>query len=904
MSDGKQEPATAWHNLEGDRALVARESRREGLSSEEAQARLERFGPNRLPEPARRSALARLLAQFNNLLIYILLGAAVLTAVIGEWVETAVILAVVVVNSIIGFIQEGKAEKALDAIRQMLSPNAVALRDGRRQTIPAEELVPGDIVFIQSGDKVPADVRLLEVKNLQVQEAALTGESQPIEKQVDAVGSDSALGDRFSMAYSGTLVTHGQALCLVVETAGDTELGRISGMLASVEQLTTPLIQQMDKFARYLSFAIVGLAAVTFLFGIFIRGYTVPEMFMAAVSLAVAAIPEGLPAIMTVALAIGVMEMARRRAIIRRLPAVETLGSVSVICSDKTGTLTRNEMTVQTLALADGLIEVSGAGYEPHGGFSRDGEEFEADSDARLVELARAGLLCNDSQLHLKEDEWQLEGDPTEGALLTLGLKAGLEMADEQGAWPRTDLIPFESEHRFMATLHHDHEGNGVIWLKGAPERVLEMCEHQRTADGDAPLDHDYWKGRIEELARHGQRVLALATVNCRESKRTLHFDDVEHGLTLLGLTGLIDPPRPEAIEAVKVCHSAGIEIKMITGDHAITAGAIAGQLGLHHAERVLTGNDLDQMDDEALGHEVEQVNVFARTSPEHKLRLVTALQARGQVIAMTGDGVNDAPALKRANVGIAMGVKGTEAAKEASEMVLADDNFASIANAVEEGRRVYDNLKKAILFLLPINAGESLALIIAILAGLDLPITPLQILWVNMVSSVALALVLAFEPAERNVMSRPPRDPAEPLLSRFLMWRLGLVALVFTSGIFGHFLYLQHSGVELEYARTAAVNTLVMFEIFYLITARHLLDSSLSLRDLLENQRVLVAIGVVLALQALFTYAPFMQALFSTAALTATTWGAIVVIAVTVLVVVETEKWVRRRKGVTHVGG
>ncbi len=556
-----------------------------------------------------------------------------------------------------------------------------------------------------------------------------------------------------------------------------------------------------------------------------------------------------------------------------------------------------------TIALADGLIEVSGAGYNPHGNFSRDGAEFDAATDARLIELARAGVLCNDAQLRPHaEDDWRLEGDPTEGALLTLGVKAGLDIADEHGARPRTDLIPFESEHRFMATLHHDHAGNGVVWLKGAPERVLEMCQRQRTAAGDAPLDEAYWKARIEELARRGQRVLALASTPCAADKRELRFDDVEQGLVLLGLTGLIDPPRPEAIEAVAACHSAGIAIKMITGDHAVTAGAIAAQLGLHDAGRVLTGKDIDAMDDDTLTRQVDEVNVYARTNPEHKLRLVEALQRRGRVIAMTGDGVNDAPALKRANVGIAMGVKGTEAAKEASEMVLADDNFASIANAVEEGRRVYDNLKKAILFLLPVNAGESFALIIAILAGLELPITPLQILWVNMVSSVALALVLAFEPAEHNVMKRPPRDPAEPLLSRFLIWRLALVAAIFTTGIFGHFLYLRHSGVEIEYARTAAVNTLVMFEIFYLITARHLLDSSLSLRDLLRNRRVPMAIGLVLGLQLLFTYAPFMQSLFSTVTLSAQTWANLTLIALSVLVVVEMEKWLRRRAGMRHV--
>ncbi len=888
-------PSTPWHSQTTEDALRQSEATREGLSQSEASARLERHGPNRLPEPPRRGPLRRLLAQFNNLLIYILLAAALLTAVIGEWVETAVILAVVVVNAVIGFIQEGKAERAMDAIRQMLSPGALVLRDGHRRTIPAEELVPGDIVFVQSGDRIPADLRVLEAKGLLIEEAALTGESQPAEKRREEVAQDASLGDRTSMAYSGTLVTHGQGTCLVVETGGKTELGRISHMLAEVEQLTTPLLQQMDHFAKLLSIAIVGVATLTYLFGTLVRDYTPADMFMAAVGLAVAAIPEGLPAIMTVALAIGVLEMARRNAIIRRLPAVETLGSVSVICSDKTGTLTRNEMTTQAVILADGrILEVSGVGYAPQGEVSHDGTPLDPERDERLLRIARAALLCNDSNLYKKEDNWQLEGDPTEGALLTFALKCGLDPSDEKQAWPRSDLIPFESEHRFMATLHHDHNGEGIIFLKGAPERILQMCQQQLTSEGGAPLDESYWQQQIDALAKRGLRVLALAQRASSAEQQTLNFGDVEQGLTLLGLVGLIDPPRPEAIAAVAVCHQAGIEIKMITGDHAITAGAVAAQLGIHHPEKVLTGRDLDTLDEATLISKAKEVNVFARTSPEHKLRLVSALQSGGAVIAMTGDGVNDAPALKRANVGIAMGVKGTEAAKEAAEIVLADDNFASIANAVEEGRRVYDNLKKAILFLLPINAGESMALLIAIFAGFDLPITPLQILWVNMVSSVVLALVLAFEPAEHNIMKRPPRDPGEPLLSAFLMWRLALVAMVITLGVFAHFLLLQGSH-GIEYARTAAVNTLVMFEIFYLITARHLLDSSLNLRDLLDTPKVLISISIVLLLQLGFTYLPFMQGLFSTTALGLATWGWILLIAVTVLIVVEIEKWWRR---------
>ena len=882
--------------MPSDEAMARRDGRPDGLAAPEAQARLQTYGPNRLPMPKARGALARFLAQFNNLLIYVLLGAAALTAALGHWVDTQVILAVAVVNATIGFVQEGKAERALQAIRQMLSPHATVLRDGRRTTVPAEDLVPGDLVVLEPGDKVPADIRLTRVKGLRLQEAALTGESVPVDTAAAPVPADAPLGDRLSMAYAGTLVAAGQGAGVVVETGADTEIGRISGMLAEVQQLTTPLLQQMDVFARWLTAAILALAVLVFGFGVLLRDFAPVEMFMVVVGLAVAAIPEGLPAILTVTLAIGVQRMAARHAIIRRLPAVETLGSVTIICSDKTGTLTRNEMTVRTVATADHVFQVGGVGYEPRGGFSLDGREILPDHRPLLSEITRAAVLCNDSALHEREGQWAVEGDPMEGALLVVGVKAGLDPTFESESFPRTDVIPFDAEHRFMATLHHDHRGDGFVYLKGAPERVIELCARQRDRDADGPIDPAYWHRRIEQLAAEGQRVLAIAVKPTGGDHRELIFGDVDGGLTLLGLIGLIDPPRDEAVAAVAECQSAGIRVKMITGDHGGTARAIAGQLGLANYDDVLTGADLDGLNDNELQRRAPDVDVFARTSPEHKLRLVRALQAGKQIVAMTGDGVNDAPALKRANVGVAMGGNGTEAAKEAAEMVLADDNFASIAAAVREGRTVYDNLRKAIVFLLPVNGGESFAIIMAILLGYTLPITPLQILWVNMVSSVGLAIALAFEPTETDVMKRPPRPVGEPMLSRFLIWRIFFVSLLFVTGVFGMFVWARTHGASIEEARTYAVNTLVVMEVFYLFSVRYLRSPSLTLKGIMGTRAVLIAVAVVTTLQLVFTYAPFMEAFFDTRPVDFVHGLEIIGIGIALFAILEIEKSLRYR--------
>ncbi|MEX0951846.1 MAG: HAD-IC family P-type ATPase, partial [Gammaproteobacteria bacterium] len=707
-----------WHALDAGQVLQDLESGKDGLSPEQAAARLVEIGPNRLPEAPRRGVLARFAAQFNNLLIQILIAAAVITALMGHYLDMAVILAVVLVNTLFSFIQEGRAEQALDAIRNLLSLRAQVFRGGQRLTVVAEDLVPGDVVLIEAGDRVPADLRLLRASSLQIEEAALTGESVPVSKTTAPAASDAALGDRNGMAFSSTLVTAGQGLGVVVATGARTEIGRISQLLEDVETQQTPLLRQIAVFTRWLSLAILVVGAATFLFGWLLRDLDPNDVFMMVVGLSVAAIPEGLPAILTVTLAIGVQRMARRHAIIRKLPAVETLGAVSTICSDKTGTLTRNEMSLQSVVTMADRYDISGTGYVPDGQFSDgDGQTINPADVPELMDVMRCVLLCNDAELHQKGDDWQIAGDPMEAALLVAARKAGLDPADETAAWPRQAVIPFDAAHRYMATSHQTPEGDTRLVVKGAPEQILAMCNSVQTPDGSAELDVNYWEQRIHALAAQGQRVLALAHKPLANSgQKELSHDDVAGDLMLLGLLGLIDPPRDEAIAAVRECHDAGIAVKMITGDHAETARAIGAQIGLKNSAEVLTGADLDQMDDDALAARVTEVDIFARTNPTHKLRLVTALQRDGDVVAMTGDGVNDAPALKRADVGIAMGHKGTEAAKEAAEMVLTDDNFVSIAAAVREGRTVYDNLKKAIIFLLPVNGGESLSLIIAIL--------------------------------------------------------------------------------------------------------------------------------------------------------------------------------------------
>jgi len=898
--NNQAEDPSNWHSLPAEAVSRALQSGAAGLSDAEAALRIARHGPNRLAPPKRRGPLLRLLMQFHNILLYVMLGAAVITGFLGHWVDTGVLLGAVVINAVIGFIQEGKAEAALDAIRAMLSPHAMVIRDGVRREIDAAGLVPGDRVVLASGDRVPADVRLLTTKDLRVDESALTGESLPVEKTPEAVQVDVPLGDRYGMAYSGTLVIYGHGTAVVVETGGRTELGRINQMLAGIQNLSTPLLRQIDGFGRVLAMVILAMSAGTFALGTLWRDHAAAEMFMMVVALAAASIPEGLPAIMTITLALGVQRMARQKAIVRRLPAVEALGSVTVICSDKTGTLTRNEMTVQRVVCTSHVFDVTGVGYAPTGDFSIDGRVVDADHDPALALAIRAGVLCNDARLVEEGGHWRVEGDPTEGALLVAGGKAGFSQHVSDAAWPRIDFIPFESEHRFMATYHRDTDDEPWIFVKGAPERVLDMCAVQLGHEGEQPLDVDYWRRMATDTAAKGLRLLALACKRSSPAGDRLGFADAEDGYTMLAIVGMMDPPREEAIRAVNDCHRAGIRVKMITGDHAETARAIGYQLNLGAGKPAISGAEIAMMDEAALRRVVMEVDVFARTSPEHKLRLVQALQADGQVVAMTGDGVNDAPALKRADVGVAMGMKGTEAAKEAADVVLADDNFATIARAVREGRAVYDNLKKFILFMLPTNGGEALVVIAAILFELTLPLTPAQVLWINMVTSSTLGLALAFEPAERGLMDRRPRPPGEALLSGFFIWRVLMVSVLMMTGALGLFLWELGMGTSIETARTMAVNAVVVAEMFYLVNSRYVLGSVVSREGLTGNRYVLIAIAACIPLQLAFTHAPVMQSIFGSADLSLLEWGKVLAAGMLVFCIAELEKLVLRR---THLG-
>jgi magnesium-transporting ATPase (P-type) len=884
-----------WYQERIEDVLSSLEVGSNGLEADEARRRLVEHGPNKLPEPPRPSAWWRFLAQFNNILIHVLLGAAAITALLAHWVDTAVILAVVIINALIGYVQEGKAEKAMDAIRRMLAPRASVLREGVRQTVDGEAVVPGDLVLLEAGDKVPADLRLLKVHGLQIQEAILTGESIAVEKRTDPVAADAALGDRKCMAFSGTTVTSGQGLGVVVATGARTEIGRISGLLSGVEALTTPLVQQMAVFAKWLTLFILVVAALLLGFGYLVLHHPFAEVFMAVVGLSVAAIPEGLPAVLTITLAVGVQVMARRNAIVRRLPAIETLGSVSVICSDKTGTLTHNEMSVASMLSARYLYRVHGTGYEPAGGIDLDDETVPPCEHPPIGELALAACLCNDAELQKREGRWTVEGDPMEGALLTFAGKAGLDVGETRGRWARTDVIPFDSKHRFMATLNHDHEGNAFVFVKGAPERILAMCrEHRDETGAAAPLERDYWLARAEAIAAEGQRVLALAAKPMPSEHTVLEHEEIDASLALLGMVGLIDPPRDEAIAAVAECHSARIGVKMITGDHAITAAAIGRQIGLDKPDNVLTGADIDKLDDAQLAARVLDTDVFARTSPEHKLRLVMALQSHGLTVAMTGDGVNDAPALKRADAGVAMGEKGSEAAKEASDLVLADDNFASITAAVREGRTVYANIKKVISWTLPTNAGEASTIILALLLGLTLPITPVQILWVNMITAVTLGIALAFEPTEDDTMARPPRPRGEALLSGDLIWHIVLVATLFLGGVFGIYLYAVERGYSIDLARTIAVNTLVVMEIFHLLFIRNMHSVRLTWKQLRGTRVLWVAIALVVAGQLAITYLPPLQEMFETESVRLGDALLILLVGVGLFVTIELEKRLR----------
>ena len=883
----------AWHALDGASCLQQLDSQSNGLTAEQVRQRVQQYGPNSLPSAPPLPAWRRFLRQMQNTLIYVLLGCAGLTLLLGHWLDSLVILGVVLINALVGFIQEGRAEQAMRAIAGLLCLHCRVRREHGLQELPAEQLVPGDIVLLEEGDRVPADLRLLNCRDLRIEEAALTGESLPADKQSEPVSSSAVLADRQSMAYSGCLVSTGSGYGVVVATGQATELGRISHLLQQVEVLQTPLLRDMARFARQLSLVILVLAAATLAFGFLLRNYSSAELLMASVSLAVAAIPEGLPAVLTIILALGVQRMARERAIICRLPAVESLGAVTVICSDKTGTLTRNEMTVQHLFCATAHYQVEGIGYAPYGALCNACGETLEQIPAEVLQLARAGLLANHGTLYRDQDTWQISGDPTEAALLTLAGKLGLDSSAEHAEQPRVDSLPFSSERRCTASLHHDHHGNGYLYWIGAPERLLEVADQQWQDAQARPIDRNYWQDCLHQGASMGLRMLGIGMRRMPADKQQLDYADIEAQFILLGLVGLQDPPREEAIRAIAACHSAGIAVKMITGDHVATATAIAARLGLV-GTRALTGAQLDELDDPALDACLDETAVFARTTPEHKLRLVERLQACGARVAMTGDGVNDAPALKRADIGIAMGIKGTEAAKSAAQMVLADDNFATLERAVAQGRAVYDNLKKSILFILPTNGGQAMVMLSAILLGLQLPITPLQILWVNMVTAVTLALALAFEPAEAGLMQRPPRDPRQPLLSGLLLWRIVFVSLLLTGACLGLFLYSQQLGWSLEASRSLAVNALVLGEMGYLFSTRRLHGvANFAWRD---NPMAWTMVGILLVLQLAFIELAWLQQLFATQSIGWQGWLYCLPVAVLICLLSELEKYLLRR--------
>ena len=914
------------HSMDADAVAVALDTSPAGLTSGAAAARLAAVGPNELPAVAPTPAILRFLRHFDDTLIYVLLVSALIKAIMADWLDFSVILAVTVINAAVGYAQEGRAEKALADIRGMLSNEASVYRDGAWSTIPATGLVPGDVVRLMPGDKVPADLRLLQAHELRIDESALTGESVPASKGTRAVPAASGVGDRASMAFSGTIVAAGQARGIVTGTGPRTEIGAIQGLVGEAGSLATPLTRQLDQFGRLLTLVILGMAAVMLAIGHFLHRWPLADLISAAIGFAVAAIPEGLPALVTITLAIGVQQMARHNAITRKLPSVETLGSVTTVCSDKTGTLTQNEMTVRRIVTADAGYAITGLGYSPRGAIVRDGptegtraegsdagERTDADAagrteadvsgptgaagtersdaDPQLTALLTVGMLCNDAHIATDGDRWHLVGEPTEGALRVAALKAGLT---EDGR--RLAVLPFDSAHKLMAVLHEAPDGVRTIVVKGAPDRLLERSLTQLGAAGPAPLEASRWHAAIDRLSGQGLRVLAAARRPASPPTTAVTLDDL-HDLEFLGLWGIADPPRPEAVAAIADCHTAGVRVKMITGDHKGTAVAISRELDLvggGGTASVLTGTELEELSQRQLEDVVAGVDVFARTSPEHKIRIVRALQAHGEVVAMTGDGVNDAPAVTRADVGIAMGVKGTEATRDAADIVLADDDFATIRSAIREGRRIYDNLRKSVVFLLPTNGAQSLVILVAVAFGLVLPLTPVQVLWVNMITAVCLSLALAYEPAEPDVMRRPPRTPGGPIITR---GELGFVLIV--SVLIGGATLLAFGAAltvtaDLDHARTVAVLTLVLAQLAYLFNCRFITRSSLTPDVLRGNPAIWWSALALIAVQLVYTYAPFMHELFDSRALAPRSWILPMVLALVVFVAIEAIKAVR----------
>ncbi|MBD2504936.1 cation-translocating P-type ATPase [Anabaena azotica] len=884
VAPGEKQP-TIWHALEIDEAIARLHTDAEtGLSSPQVIQLFNKVGANELTGKKSKPWWLKFLLQFNQPLLIILLCAGLVKAVTGSFVNAGVIWGVTTTNAIIGFVQEAKAEGAIAALAKAITTEATIIRDGQKIRIPSRDLVPGDIVLLTSGDKVPADLRLIQVRNLQIDESALTGESVAVEKNTSILQPDTGLAERLNMAYAGGFVTFGQGIGVVVATGNNTETGKISQLMEQHTDISTPLTRKFDKFSHNWLYMVLGLAALCFTVGLGFRGFN--EALEAAVALTVSAIPEGLPAVVTVTLAIGVSRMAKRNAIIRKLPAVETLGSATVICSDKTGTLTENQMTVQAIYAGGHQYTVTGVGYAPDGEILRDEKPVNLNSDKGLQECLIAGLLCNDSHLEKKQGKWVVMGDPTEGALIASANKANFSQPTLAKQMPRLDGIPFESDYQYMATLHQTPTGK-TIYVKGSVEAILQRCNLILNTDGQPrPLDcvetlkQSSIEREVNIMARQGLRVLALAKKPVSNEQDAVDHLDIADGLIFLGLQGMIDPPRESAIKAVQACQTAGIQVKMITGDHAVTAQAIARRMGINKNGSVLafTGAELAKMDQAELAQVAEEGVVFARVAPEQKLRLVEALQSKGEVVAMTGDGVNDAPALKQADIGIAMGGAGTEVAKEAADMLLTDDNFASIEAAVEEGRSVYKNLIKAICFILPVNGGESMTILISTLLARDLPILSLQVLWLNMLNSITMTVPLAFEPKAQNVMEQAPRHPNEPLLSGSRIQRILAISLFNWIVIFGVFEYIRQTTGNLDLARTMAINSLIAGRIFYLLSISQLIPNLIAKMDgtLKENVDIpAIGFGILgaILLQIAFAHVPLINEVFETAPLTLQQW-------------------------------
>lgn len=881
-----------WYSLDTDIIVEKLNTNiTEGLSDSAVEACLLANGKNLLPEKEKKNKLISFLKHFNDILIYVLFAAAIITLLLGHYIDTVVILIVAIINASIGFFQENKAEKALEDIKKMLSSKALVIRNGGQVNIDAADLVVGDIVLLSPGDKVPADLRLIRSDNLRIEESPLTGESVAVEKRIHSLPVDTMLGDRVNMAFSSTTISAGTGVGIVVAMGSDTEIGKINQMMSDVGDITTPLLKQTSHFGKTVSVAILVGAVLIFLFGYFFRHYEPSQLLMSVIGLAIAAIPEGLPAILSIILAIGVQNMARRNAIVRTLPSVETLGSVSVICSDKTGTLTKNEMTVQTLETREGEFEVTGTGYDPEGDVFTEGQKVDFKQKNPIRDLIESFYICNDATLNRDDNErWVITGDPTEGSLVTLFFKANIERFPID----RISTIPFDSEYKYMATLVEKEDYN-VIYIKGAPDRLLELADFEYTSSGKQAFDRDYWDDKISRLALRGQRVIGAAYKIVSKDVKTINHADIHDGIVFLGLAGIIDPPREEVIEAIAKCKRAGITVKMITGDHVDTARTIAEQLGIGDGVRAIQGKELELMTDEEIQNVVLKCDVFARTTPEHKLRLVEALQAKGIICAMTGDGVNDAPALKKADVGIAMGIKGTEVTKDTAEIVLADDNFSSIVAAVEEGRRVYDNLKKTILFILPTNGAESILIVASILFGTMLPLTPVQILWVNMVTSITISLALAFERIEKGAMKRPPRSAKIPLLSGYFIWRIIFVSVLIGGLTLSLSMYLLNNGYSESLVRTITLQTIVITQMFHLFNSRTIRENAFK-NKLFGNKAILVVCILLMLLQAAITYVPFMNTAFGTVALPAAYWIYPFILGFLVFLLVEAEKAVMRK--------